>query len=365
VTLGQPSVLKAPERSVVIAGGLDMADLSTPDRERLGFEQARLQLERQKLSIEVMLKRRELSGQKSGWLKQLFTNPLVLAIAGGFVTLMTSILTTAFTASQNRDLEARRAAYARESSRDNLQADLIKKFVEGPSRDAVRDNLKFLVDAGLVPTYAKDIGEYLKMNPEAAPQIGFVGGTTGIDNAIALDALPKSDAIVSLGQRVGRILSDDGKETCTAFPVKTDLIATAGHCVKSGNSYTFVLGDERIVARIVSSKFSEALLSNYALLRLEKNLSLAPLKMAETPPARGQLSIVMFRGTPKQLVDRSLDCRILAIRKETFDHLCDTGAGTSGAPIFSSDGEVVGVHGGRSVSRGWATRIDILAPLIK
>jgi hypothetical protein len=68
-----------------------------------------------------MLKRRELSGHKSGSLRQLLANPLALAIVGGFVTLMTSILTSALTASQNQALEARRAAYTRESSRDSQQ----------------------------------------------------------------------------------------------------------------------------------------------------------------------------------------------------------------------------------------------------
>jgi hypothetical protein len=55
------------------------------------------------------LRRREARTPKAGWLKDLVANPLVLAIVGGFITLMTGILTGAHTASQNREAEALRA----------------------------------------------------------------------------------------------------------------------------------------------------------------------------------------------------------------------------------------------------------------
>ena len=337
--------------------------------ESLNLERERLKFERQKLSIEVMLKRRELSAHKADYLKQLLTNPVTLAIVGGFITLMTSILTTAFTASQNQTLEDRKAGYARESARETLQADLIKKFVEGPSRDAVRANLTFLVEAGLIPTYAKDIKEYIKANPESAPQISWVGGgISGVDDAVAVASLPVTDPLVSLGRSIGRIVSQDGKEACTAFLVKANLIATANHCIASNRTQTFLLGNVRTTANVVSSRGpSGDSAASFALLRLDESPSAPPLKIATTSPATGAaLSIIMFRiGVPNQLTDRSADCRILAARQETFDHLCDTGAGTSGAPMFSADGEVVGIHGGRLGLQGWATRAHLLLPFIK
>ncbi len=86
-----------------------MADMESLEREKFLLERARLKFERQKLALEVALRRREACTPKAGWLKDLVANPLVLAIVGGFITLMTGILTGAHTASQNREAEALRA----------------------------------------------------------------------------------------------------------------------------------------------------------------------------------------------------------------------------------------------------------------
>lgn len=61
---------------------------------------------------------------------------------------------------------------ARQGSQQALQADLIKKFVEGPRPEIVRENLRFLADTGLIPDYAASIQHYLAANPNAAPQVG-------------------------------------------------------------------------------------------------------------------------------------------------------------------------------------------------
>jgi hypothetical protein len=148
-----------------------MVEPESLEHERLRLERDKLRFERQKFAAELRLKRSQLAPPKSTLLKEVFANPLALAIVGGFLTLMTGIATTTFTARETREAEALRASYTRENARDTLQADLIKKFVEGPSPDAVRNNLHFLVDAGLLPSYADDIRKYLKDNPGAAPQV--------------------------------------------------------------------------------------------------------------------------------------------------------------------------------------------------
>jgi hypothetical protein len=85
---------------------------------------------------------------------------------------MTSVITTSYTASENRKSEDERAKKAQDSAEQALQAELIKKFVEAPKSDTVRENLKFLVDAGLLSKYAAGIAKYLKENPDAAPAVG-------------------------------------------------------------------------------------------------------------------------------------------------------------------------------------------------
>jgi len=125
---------------------------------QLPLERERLRLERQKHALEVRLKRRELAEKKrsSIW-KDFLGNPLTIAIVGGFLTLLTTILTNFYNSRENREAEAARAEITRENARETLEADLIKRFVDSPSRDTVRENLRFLVDAGLLPTYGTSI----------------------------------------------------------------------------------------------------------------------------------------------------------------------------------------------------------------
>ena len=142
------------------------------EAERLSLERERLKLERQKLAIEVRLKKRELVKNKDSLLKELLANPLALAIVGGIITLLTSVATTSYTANENRKSEEWRAVVAQNTAKQALQAELIKKFVEAPKTETVRENLKFLVDSGLLPDYREGIEKYLKENPNKAPTLG-------------------------------------------------------------------------------------------------------------------------------------------------------------------------------------------------
>src|SRR5262245_49052520 len=106
------------------ADGLEM--------ERLALEREKLRLERQKTAIDARLRRRELSARRDkGWLETL-ASPLPLAIVGGFITLMTTIVTNFISQTANLEVEKARARLARESAQQQLQAELIKKFVESP-----------------------------------------------------------------------------------------------------------------------------------------------------------------------------------------------------------------------------------------
>jgi hypothetical protein len=134
---------------------------------------ARLRFERQKLALEMLAKRRELAGARHrSVLRDLLANPLSVAIVGGILTLLTTVVTNFLTAQANREAEQQRALLARESAQQTLQADLIKKFVEGPRPENVRENLRFLVDSGLIPDYAVSIQNYLASHPYSAPQVG-------------------------------------------------------------------------------------------------------------------------------------------------------------------------------------------------
>jgi hypothetical protein len=144
-----------------------------PEHRADSLDWARLRFERQKLALELRAKRRELAEERnrSVW-KGLLANPLSVVIVGGILTLMTTVVTNFITAQANREAEQSRAVLARQSAQQTLQADLIKKFVEGPRPEIVRENLRFLADSGLIPEYAASIQKYLAANPGLAPQVG-------------------------------------------------------------------------------------------------------------------------------------------------------------------------------------------------
>jgi lysozyme family protein len=128
---------------------------------RLALEWGRLKLERQKASIETLLKRRELRAAKPRQWKDLVANPLALAIVGGFITLMTTTITGRISATDSINAEKTKASEA-------LQADLIKKFIDNPDPQKVRANLQFLIDVGLVGDYAGKLQSFLDKHPNNA-----------------------------------------------------------------------------------------------------------------------------------------------------------------------------------------------------
>ena len=138
--------------------------------EELAFEREKLRFERQKLALDIKLKRRELATRRSG-LRETLANPLSLALVGGFLALLTSMVTSCFTANAARDADDRRAKLARESEARALQSELIKSFLQTSESKTARENLTFLIEAGLLPDYEKRIGDYLRQNARAAPRL--------------------------------------------------------------------------------------------------------------------------------------------------------------------------------------------------
>src|SRR5437660_2040359 len=117
------------------------SDKGGPEKEQIALEWQRLRFDRQKQAMEFRLKRRELAARPSKTLMEMLANPLTLAIVGGFITLMTTIVTNHLTVSANLQVEATKAELAAKAdaakaelaakaANQTLQADLIKKFVE-------------------------------------------------------------------------------------------------------------------------------------------------------------------------------------------------------------------------------------------
>jgi Trypsin len=212
------------------------------EKERLALDWARLRFDRKKAAIEFRLRRQELARTRDkGW-KELLANPFTLAIVGGFITVMSTIISNHFTASANVELERTKAELAAKAetakaeqgahaAKQTLQAELIKKFVESPKTQTVRENLKFLIDAGLLPDYAERISAYLKNNPDAAPQVG----ETFAPPAPVIGGTLSSSA--SWPWLVGIKLSGspDTRIFCQGTVIGPHTVLTVAHCVAGSN----------------------------------------------------------------------------------------------------------------------------------
>jgi V8-like Glu-specific endopeptidase len=349
--------------------------------ERLSLERERLKLERQKLAIEVRLKRRELVERQGKPLKELLANPLALAIAGGFITLMTTLITTAYTASENRKSEDRRASIAQKGAEQALQAELIKKFVEAPKTETVRENLRFLINAGLLPNYAEKITEYLDDNPNAAPTVGIavVGGIVGpVDQRVDVDSSNRKKF-----QGTGRIdvaQSTGGRLICTGFLAAPGVLITARHCfgepidLKSTAIFEPLSPSQATsesakvfhidLTRLISVKGSEKDFSDLAVATLKDadgtQLPYLPLE-DRGPDIEQSLEMAFFAHDRKSWVySVGANCRVIEIEANELLHLCDTGFGAGGAPVLSSNGRVVGIQLGTGVKFKRAFRADIV-----
>ncbi len=183
------------------------------EAKRLELEFEQLKLDCQKARIELLLKRKELNASKNERWKDWLASPLTLAIVGGFITLMTTTITSRLSSSQSIDAEAAKAKQA-------LQTDLIKRFVDNPNPAKVRANLQFLVDVNLVPSYAESIQDYLKKTPDSGLPSAFNSA------GIALQEVHTDDDAIDLVMRFeGGFFSAGGNtKLATKFGITLDIL---------------------------------------------------------------------------------------------------------------------------------------------
>jgi hypothetical protein len=242
------------------------------DEKRLALDWARLRADRQKTAIELALRRKELAHTTGRNYFEVLANPFMLAIVGGFITLMTGIVTSHYSTTNNLETERKKAELAASAANQALQAELIKKFVESPRTETVRENLRFLIDAGLLPDYAKGIKQYLADNPSAAPQ---VGGT--------IDFSPGGELVSSV--IAGRIQDNIGRfrtflqskgfnnldERVQAFIFSKDHPPPAGTGVSGDARNSFYLENTLYIHKDLSEDISVAL-REYAHHALSKSI---------------------------------------------------------------------------------------------
>jgi hypothetical protein len=173
---------------------------------------------------------------------------------------MTTLVSSHFTTKANIEAEISRAKLADSAATKALQADLIKKFVESPKTQTVRDNLQFLVSVHLLPEYEKSISAYLHDNPTTAPQV--TGSTSSAESAL-------SNLEASESAARHRARTELGMMGATAIPFVTDLL-TRDRDARPAN-YRQVLGAVETLAEMPQAVRCKAYADNASLRRDVQN----------------------------------------------------------------------------------------------
>ncbi len=366
--------------------------METRDEKATGPEQtnanrdAALQLEREKFEANRRFKERELVHQReelqlkqaghrlsveevrrSGW-----RNPLVVAILAATVAAVGNGVVAVVNGSLQRTIEAQRA----ESERI---LEMIK--TEGDS-DKAAENLSFLLDAGLVhdPALAASLKSFLdQREPGTGPTLpgprsspSLLGGIVGPDDSVPVAALRGDHPVRSVAPAIGllRFVEEDGYVlACSAFLTTGGFVVTAAHCVGDGSVLS--IGDRNNTS---TYKIDQAPVyvdneNDFAIFNTPSELpSEHPgidVASYENGFAGQQLVGIYFRGDPTKLAVMSAGCSVVKVGSDRIYHLCDTGGGSAGAPLFSASGlRLVGMHHRRSQWGGEATSAELIAKAI-
>lgn len=265
---------------------------------------------------------------------------------------------------------------------------------------------------GATATFVGDIpdGEEFKAHITRMAVSGEVGtGDAVPDGVPEFLSTKQAGSTVSFTQfyrSVGHILIDENPEVlgtsnpipvayCTGTLVTEDILLTAGHCLE----FKPELCNRVAVTFGLDPTAGEPLLSRQCkkVAYLSKNLDFAFLELSPvaekfaTPalaarkPVRNEKLVVVqypqgvFRRVSNdarckvtkavsQISRKNVSARSPVTDKAGFDHFCDTAKGSSGAPVFTEQGEILGIQQAGmdfgSDPRNVAIRSDFIASCI-
>jgi len=152
---------------------------------------------------------------------------------------------------------------------------------------------------------------------------------------------------------------------CTGWLISSELVMTNYHCIP---------GDQGVVTKVnlwlgylqTGSEDSVREIAveptpvesnrdlDYSIVRLSEpvqDFGFVDLNVAEVDDRQDLFVIQHPAGMPQQIVRR--ECRTVRVESGEGElvHTCDTLGGSSGSPVFSDDGEIVGLHFAGSVGR--------------
>ena len=222
------------------------------------------------------------------------------------------------------------------------------------------------------PTVAKRLSQGQLSLPLPASASPLTGEIPDFESILSLS---ERDPRRTLARAVARVdvLFGDKFTTCTGWLVSTDILITTDFCVRSRSMgettriralFSYVsIQDEGVSFDVHPVPIEIDKEAGYALLRTngQPGLAFGTLAWDMKPVLPGEALFVIHYagGRPVQL--SRTDCYAatqLGDDPGGFQYSCDTGAGVSGAPVFSSVRQkVVGIHyqGARRGGPSWRT----------
>jgi hypothetical protein len=205
---------------------------------------------------------------------------------------------------------------------------------------------------------------------ETSAALSIVGGKDDTENIILYKDFP---LVWNLQSPIARLLliQNDLTASCTGFMVSESLMLTNYHCVRSQvecddmkvqfNYYVSEIGRTEEVSQrdclAFDPQFANETL-DYAFIEIDRDpgaqFGYVPLEIVanegDGPAASGSAILIIQHpaGLPKKVA--RTNCRIAQLpvdgfAPETdFSHSCDTMGGSSGSPVFTDDGILVGLH---------------------
>jgi hypothetical protein len=244
--------------------------------------------------------------------------------------------------------------------RAKFEADLILKAIDTEDQTTAIKTLKFLADAGLIPSYEEKIRSLAEKDEGAA--VPTLRSPSAYRSVLELEEGSEAARVAS---GVG-LFTARGRALCTTFFVTADLALVPAYCLPEGGGsegLSIRLGYDSAdspVRNLAVAEVEEGDAAGIAVLRVAAdditNVNPMPLRVREPLPGEAVYMIHHPRGGPKQF---SENCALDAERpiapaaatgmggggRDMLHVSCRTEGGSAGAPVIAvSDGAVLGVH---------------------
>jgi hypothetical protein len=159
-----------------------------------------LEFEREKWRGEYELREREIKVKEREASRSRWSSPLVLAVLAAAIAALGNAAAIWLTGRSQHDLETTKAEQTRVLEESKAEAARILEMIKTGDPEKAADNIKFLVDAGLIsdPDRRKNIQNFLAHRPAGKGPALPVGGIW----TLGMRSVPIGDRIDTLRQRL-------------------------------------------------------------------------------------------------------------------------------------------------------------------